>query len=75
MATLNLNGQQAEADAIAPHILRLKQLMGERKDLWQKITLKKRKKWVEQANDPVMDLAYQAYEYLIDKFFNDKYWE
>ena len=69
MATLNLSGQNLERADIAPKLLRLKNLMEQRKPLWQKASYDKRKKWVQSDKDPIMGIAWDVYKYLRDNFF------
>lgn len=53
---LNLTGQQAEWQDIAPKILQLKQLMDERKTIWDRLPIEKKKLWVQHSDtkDPIM---------------------
>ncbi len=72
MATLNLTGQNAERTTIAPKLLRLKQLLDERKVIWSKIPVEKKKKWIKSEKDPVMNLAWDIYKYLDKNFFGER---
>lgn len=71
MADLNLSGQQAERDQIAPKIQQLKDRLNERKVIWDKLSDEKKKLWIQSGKDPVMTLAWQAYRYLRDNFFSE----
>ena len=71
MANLNLSGQQAYKDAIAPHIQTLKDRMNERKVIWDKLPDDKKKLWITSGKDPIMTLAWNSYKYLRDNFFED----
>ena len=75
MAILNLSGQQADYNTIAPKVQTLKVWMDERKVLWDKISPEKRKKWVISGKDPIMSLAWNIYKYLRNNFFGEGYHE
>jgi len=68
---VNLSGQGIERDQIAPKLLRLKQLMVERKAIWDRLSDEKRQLWLDRAaaKDPIMDLAWDVYRYLHKNFF------
>ena len=74
MADLNLTGQNIEYSTIAPKLLRLKQLMDERKVIWAKIPVAKRKLWVTSEKDPIMNVAYDVFKYLENNFFGEGYY-
>jgi len=71
MTTINLSGQELERQDIQPKLIKLKQLMDQRKVIWDKIPDGKRKKWVTLDKDPIMSLAWDVYKYLKDNFFED----
>ena len=75
MADLDLTGQQLEYNDIAPKLQKLKNLMLDRKPIWDKISVAKRKKWVTSDKDPIMSLAYQIHEWLDERFFGEKYYD
>jgi len=72
---LNLTDQETEKAAIAPKLLKLKQLLDERKLIWDKLPDEKRKKWIQSGKDPVLDIAWDMYKYLHKNFFKgaDRY--
>ena len=73
MATLNLSNQQAAVDQIQPYINALKNRMDDRKTIWDKLSIEKRRLWVLSGRDPIMSLAYSIYKYLHRNFFSDAY--
>jgi len=68
MATLNLTGQELELTTIRPKLATFKQMMVERRVIWDKLTYEQRKLWVKSEKDDAMTLAYQIYEFLSDFF-------
>lgn len=72
MANLNLAGQQAYRNTIAPHIQTLKSRMNERKVIWDKLPDDKKKLWITSGKDPIMTLAWNSYRFLSDNFFEDE---
>ena len=75
MANLNLTGQDVEYSTIAPKLLRLKQCLDERKVIWAKIPVEKRKLWVTSDKDPIMSIAWDIYKYLRNNFFGERYYD
>ena len=73
MTTINLSGQQLEREDIAPKLQKLKNWMNERKIIWDKLDYETRCKWIRHAatHDPIMDIAWDVYKYLHNKFFED----
>ena len=72
MTTLNLSGQQLEREDIQPKLQKLKGWMNERKVIWDKLPPEKKQKWIKNASqvDPIMDIAWDVYKYLL-KFFDE----
>lgn len=68
MVNLNLTGQAAEASTINPKLLRIKQLMDDRKELWDKLPIAKKKKWITSNKDPIMTAMYQVGQYIKTNF-------
>ena len=75
MTQLNLTGQQTAVDTIQPYINALKTRMDQRKTVWDKLSVEKRRKWVLSGKDPIMTLAWTMYKYLHKNFFSDAYRE
>jgi hypothetical protein len=73
MTQLNLTNQQAAVDQIQPYINALKTRMLDRKELWDKINIQKRKQWVLSDKDPIMSLAWSIYKWLDTNFFGDEF--
>ena len=71
MTTLNLTNQQTAVTAMAPYITGLKDRMEQRKVIWDKLPIEKKKQWVKSGKDPIMTLAYNTFKYLRDGFFSD----
>lgn len=71
MATLNLSNQETAKNNISPKLLQLKQSMDTRKDIWDKLPIEKKKKWVTSGKDPIMNIAWDVYKYLRNNFFNE----
>ena len=74
MTTLNLTGQALERDDIQPKLVKLKQLLDQRKAIWAKLPVAKRKAWVTGGNDPIMDIAWDVFNYLETNFFGEDYY-
>jgi hypothetical protein len=72
MATLNLTGQQAAYNLIAPKIQQLKDAMDLRKPIWNKLPAAKKIVWIQSDKDPVMGLAWSVYKYLRNNFFGSE---
>jgi len=68
---LNLIHQSIYAQQIQPKITQLKNLMNERKVLWDRLNNKKRKLWITSGKDPIMTLAWNVYNWLHNNFFGD----
>lgn len=69
MSQLNLTGQQNVYNLIAPKIQELKNVMDARKNIWDKLPIEKKKKWVTSGKDPIMNIAWSVYKYLRNNFF------
>lgn len=69
MTTLNLTGQQAAYNLIAPRIQQLKNAMDLRKIVWDKLPNNKKIAWIQSDKDPIMGLAWSVYKYLRNNFF------
>lgn len=69
MAILELTGQSLERDDIAPKLLKLKNLMNQRKIIWDKLPIEKKKAWVASGQDPIMQLAWDVFNYIRGNFF------
>lgn len=72
MAELNLTGQSTSASQIQTRINQLKTAMELRKEIWQRLTLEKKRAWVTSGKDPIMTLAWNVYRYLRDNFFKEE---
>ena len=72
MTTLNLSGQQTEANQINPKLQQLKDRLDERKIVWDKLSDAKKKKWITSGKDPIMTTAWQIYKYLRNNFFTEQ---
>ena len=73
MADLNLEGQSTEASTINPKLLAFKNLLDQRKTIWQRIPFAKRKAWILSDKDPIMSAAWDTYKYLSKNFFGVGY--
>ncbi|GAG85791.1 unnamed protein product [marine sediment metagenome] len=71
MTILDLSNQAANATAINPKIVALKNLMDLRKPIWDKLPVEKKKKWIKSGKDPIMTLAWQIFKYLRNNFFEE----
>jgi len=69
MAILDLSGQQAAYNLIAPKIQQLKDAMDLRKAIWDKLPTAKKITWIQSDKDPIMSLAWTVYKYLRNNFF------
>jgi len=75
MADLRLAGQSVERDDVQPKLIKLKNLMNQRKTIWQKLPFAKRKAWVTSEKDPIIDIAWDIYNYLDTNFFGEQYYD
>jgi conjugal transfer/entry exclusion protein len=75
MAILNLINQQAATTQIQPYINTLKNRLDNRKAVWDKLSVEKRRQWILSDKDPIMTLAYSIYKYLHKNFFSSSYQE
>ncbi len=64
MADLVLTNQAREVEAIKPHVEKLKQLMGERREIWDSLRPVERWRWLQNSDDPVMAELWSMYVYL-----------
>lgn len=71
MPQLNLSGQETECIGLRPKVVKLKQLLDARKEVWDRIPTAKKKLWITSGKDPVMTLAWDVYRYLRDNFFEE----
>lgn len=72
MSQLNLTGQQNVYNLVAPKIQELKNAMDARKNIWNKLPIEKKKKWVTSGKDPIMNIAWSVYKYLRNNFFSEE---
>lgn len=72
MAELNLTNQETIKEIIAPKLLQLKQTMDARKEIWDKLPIEKKKKWIASGKDPIMNIAWDVYKYLRNNFFGSE---
>ena len=66
MATLSLSNQKTATDAIGPYKDNLKALLDQRKDVWGRCPIEKKRIWIDK--DPAMKMAWELYQYLKDMF-------
>lgn len=71
MAILSLTGQTIASAEITPKLVQLKNLMDQRKIIWDKISDEKKRAWVLSEKDPIMDIAWDVFRYLNNNFFGD----
>jgi len=71
MTTLNLTGQGLDRDDIQPKIVKLRNLMIQRKSMWDKASCAHKKVWIKSNKDPIMTLAWDVYKWLDNNFFKD----
>jgi hypothetical protein len=72
MADLNLVSQSALASTIQTRITQLKTAMDLRKDVWSRLSIEKKRAWVQSGKDPIMTLAWNIYKYLRNNFFEEE---
>ncbi|MCK5013173.1 MAG: hypothetical protein KAS66_05095 [Candidatus Omnitrophica bacterium] len=72
MSILDLSGQQAAYNLIAPKIQDLKEKMDLRKQIWDKLPASKKIAWIQSDKDPIMGLAWTVYKYLRNNFFGSE---
>lgn len=66
---LNLTTQATKAGNIQTQMNQLRNLMEQRKAIWDRLPTAKRKAWIKSGKDPIMSLAWNTYRYLRDNFF------
>ena len=72
MADLVLTGQATSTGQIQTRITQLRNSMDLRKEIWDRLPVEKKKKWITSGKDPIMTLAWQVYRYLRDNFFGQE---
>ena len=70
VSTLKMANQKIYRDQIAPKMQQLKDQLNDRKELWDKLSPEKKRKWATSDKDQIMSLAWDAYKYLHDNFFD-----
>lgn len=73
MATLQLTQQSNKHDLIKPKFDQCIELLELRKDVWLRISVDKRKKWIKDNKDPILSIAFEIHQYLENNFFSEKY--
>lgn len=66
---LNLTGQTTASGQIQTRVTQLRNLMEQRKAIWQRLPIEKKRAWIKSGKDPVMALAWDVYKYLRNNFF------
>jgi len=72
MADLNLTGQTTLSSTILTRINQIKAAMELRKEVWNRMSVAKKKAWIASGKDPIMTLAWNIYKYLRDNFFGQE---
>ena len=57
-----ITNQLAAKGTIAPHVLDLKTQMNKRLEIWGKLSIEKKRSWIDSGKDPIMSLAWQIYK-------------
>ena len=65
---LKLTGQGQERSNLDPHIKKLESLVSQREEVWKRLSIDKKKLWLEK--DPILALAFSTYKYL-DQIFKE----
>jgi len=68
MADLTIINQEAYKENILPKMLLLKEQLDLRSEIWTKVSIEKKRKWVTGNKDPIMKLAFQMGQYFKDNF-------
>jgi len=68
MANLTIVNQEAYRDNILPKMLLLKEQLNLRSEIWAKLDMNKKRKWVAGNKDPLMKLAFQMGQYFKENF-------
>jgi len=68
MANLTIVDQEAYKETILPKMLLLKQQLDLRSEIWAKVSMEKKRKWITSDKDPIMTLAFQMGQYFKDNF-------
>ena len=56
MTTLNLTNQQNLANQLAPAMVALRNALVARQPIWDRLSRKKRKVWLQSGKDPIFDM-------------------
>lgn len=72
MATLNLTGQSTSANQIQTRITQLRVAMEQRKPVWDRMPIEKKRAWIASNKDPIMSLAWDVFKYLKNNFFGEE---
>jgi len=72
MATLNLIDQATLAGQVQTRINQLKASMDQRKEIWDRLPVEKKKAWILSGKDPIMSLSWTIYRYLRNNFFDPR---
>ena len=72
MAELNLNGQAGIAAQVGPKLVQLREALEQRLPVWQKLTAEQKRRWLAVAaeRDPLLHMARQMAEYLMETWFD-----
>jgi len=73
MADINLTGQEAAKNQIQPRITVLRGLLEQRKEVWGKLEMTDRVRWIKSGRDPIMTLAWTIFRYLYNNFFGGRF--
>ena len=65
---LNLTLQSSLRSQFAPVLLQLKEQMDMRSEIWNKLSLAQKKKYIKSGKDKVLDLYLQIIKHAIDNF-------
>lgn len=68
LSELKLVSQKTYKTQIQPKMLLLKKQLDLRSEIWAKIPIEKKKKWITSGKDPIMNLAFQMGQYFKDNF-------
>lgn len=69
---LTLNNQDNAKQQIAPRLLQMKAELDKRKEIWDRLSIKSKKRWVASGKDPIMNIAWDVFKYLKNNFFGEE---
>ena len=68
---LILSNQDKAKQQIAPKLLQMRAELEKRKEVWDRVPIEGKEKWIASGKDPIMNIALDIYKYLRKNFFSE----